>query len=156
MAEHIAIAARNHVELLASHCVMQKKQLENLKSELQDLKVEYAVLDESHNESLRQVVDLTDDIALLKELADLRVEGNYSDCEVLVSNLSDDTEGYMIKSLFSQHGYVDRIEFHPDNNMAVVEYDDLQSVDKLFAYQKSLSEGLRLCGSTLKCVRLSC
>ena len=100
-------------------------------------------------------MDLTEEIALLKELADLRGEEDCSDYEVLVSNLSDDTEEDMIKSLFGMHGRVEYVEFYPDNNMAVVTYEDSLSIDNLFAYQKSSAKGLRLRGATLNCMRLS-
>ena len=155
MSEHLISTAKAHVELLASHCMAQRKQLETLQSELQDLKVTHAALDESHNESLRQNVDLTEKIDLVKQLADLRGVGDGFFCAVLVSNLPDGATEQMIKSLFGMHGTVDHIEFYPYSNMAVVDYEDELSIDKLFAYQKSLAKGLRLRGSTLKCMRLS-
>ena len=100
-------------------------------------------------------VDLTEDIALIKELADLRCGDNFSsECELLVSNLAYGTTERMIKSLFGQHGKVDCIEFYPDNNMAVVEYEDSFSIDKVFAHQESSAKGLSLRGSTLNCVHL--
>ena len=61
----------------------------------------------------------------------------------------------MIKSLFGQHGRVDRIEFYPWSKMAVFEYADESGIEKLFDYQKSSAKGLRLRGSKLNCIRLS-
>ena len=141
--EHLESTTKHHLDLLTSHCAKQKSSLDQLLSELQDVKLEVAERSESSFD-------------LLKELLDLRCDDNSdSNCEVLVSNLPVVTDEHMIKGLFGQHGQVDRIEFYPINNMAVVEYKLASSVDRLFNYQKSLAKGLRLRGSKLTCIRLS-
>ena len=148
MSEHLESAAKDHVDIFVRHCAEQKQSLENLQLELQDVKLE-AVDIKAKNEPMEENSNH------LKELLDLRCEDNHSDYEVLVTNLSFDTKEDMIKSLFGQHGRIDRIEFYPSSNMAVVEYEDESSIDKLFEYQKSLAKGLRLRGSKLNCIRLS-
>ena len=59
LAEHKTTAAKDHVELLASHCAAQNKQLENLESDLQHLKRSHAALNKIHSQSVQRNVDLT-------------------------------------------------------------------------------------------------
>ena len=143
LTEHLESGTTDHLDLLTIHCTKQKSTLDQLQSELRDLK-------------LKAVERSKSSFDLLKELLELRrVEKFDSNCEVLVSNLPVDTNKHTIKSYFGQHGKVERIEFYPTNNMAVVEYKLKGSVDKLFQYQKSLPKGLRLRGTKLTCIRLS-
>ena len=62
---------------LTSHCAAQNKRLRNLESDLQRLKRSHAALNKVYGESEQRNADLTYENALLKELADLRVEDNF-------------------------------------------------------------------------------
>ena len=150
MTEHVESATKHHLDLLSSHCAEQKKKVKKLQSKLQNLK-------HTASQSASGMEQSHDDISTntLKELLDLRSHCNDSDCEVLVSNLPVDAGEHMIKGLFGQHGQVKRIELYPNRNMAVVEYEDKSSVNRLLDYQKATAKGLCLRGSKLNCIRLS-
>ena len=153
MNDHLDSGAKDHLSLLSELCSKQKNKLEEVQSQLDDLKL-LIVFDYDTIVS-KQCDDKEQDIKFLKELADLRGAENESDCEILVTNLPSDANKQKIKCLFGQHGRVSRIEFYPCKNMAVVEFEISCSVNRVFEYEKTLAKGLRLCGSKLHCIRLS-
>ena len=100
MKDHLDSGAKDHVYLLSKLCSEQKEELEYLGN----IQLKY-------DDMCSQCDNSEQDCEHLKELADLRGEDNDSECEILVTNLSYDTEEHMIKCLFGQHGSVYNIEF---------------------------------------------
>ena len=135
---HLDRDTKVHLALLDDLCTKQRVKNQELEGVQVQLKSTIDHLQTSLTTCTMSITDCSVDCHLLKELVSLRGEHlcSNSNYEILVTNLSDDTTEDMIKSLFGQHGTVDRIEFYEDNNMAVVEYEDMDSVDKLFAYTK--------------------
>ena len=148
MSDHLNSGAKYHVSLLSKLCSKQKEELKEAQAKLKTLQIEY-------DDMCNQCANNERDCELLKELADLRGQGCESEFEILVTNLPDDTNAYMIKGLFGQHGRVSNVVYYPCHNMAVVNFEDFYTVDRVFEYQETLVNGLRLRGSNLHCIRLS-
>ena len=122
--------------------VRLKGQLEGVKAELEDEKVKQR--DTSRDEEK----------TLLKKLCSLRQEDEFDRAsdQVLVHNLPPRTTEQMLKSIFGQHGPVYAVNLYSMPFIAVIEYQNNESIIKLF--RKYNSTGINLLGYKLKCLHL--
>ena len=122
-----------------------KLQLEGVKETLQDEKAKQRDKDSGKDQ----------ENTLLKKLCFLRQEEDVFDQprdQVLVHNLPPQTTEQMLKSIFGHHSPVYAVKLYSMDFIAVVEYQNSDSIFKLF--QKYNSTGIRLVGYQLKCIHL--
>ena len=149
---HMDEAAKDHLQLITKKLAKQEeelKELAHIKKELMEKEVD-TKQEMAHKDNQLALKDKT--IDLLKQLCQIRNDSGESDSQVLVSNFGRFDDEHVIKSLFGQFGRIQHIDFHPWRSMAVIEFMQCSSVDRLF--ERYNTRGISLRGISLYCTRL--
>ena len=153
MTAHMDEATKDHLQLVTKKLTKQEEELKELtyaKKELiqkeVDTKQEIVLKD-------NQLALKDKTINLLKQLCQIRNDSGVSDNQVLISNFGSFEAEHVIKSVFGQFGRIQHIDFHPWKSMAVIEFVQCTSVERLF--ERYNTRGITLRGATLFCIRLS-
>lgn len=169
MSSHFDEAIREHVRLLSEFSLEQrracqraesiasrlKSEIDDIRKELTDKELELQSKEEEITECKASLAEKDHETLLIKKLCEWQGVDCLTANHVLVSNFSvGDTTEQMIKSLFGNHGRIRDIELYPWEGIAVVEYCDPASVDRLFLYKQHSSKGIKLRGAKLHCIRL--
>lgn len=153
MAGHVDQAVKEHLEIMKIKISRQQTQIDawtSLYAELQhDLMIKQIEVDSVDGKiSAKDRV-----IAILKKLCEERDGNCVPEHQVLVTNFDTYVNEHMIRSLFGQFGRMDQVEFYGYRQIAVVEYFDEHSVDRVF--HRYNTRGISLRGYQLECFRLS-
>ena len=136
--------AERTCEGLRAYKAADKREIHELKTELERLKQEKVKKDE--------------EVDLLKRLCHLRMKEDYY-CyaynQALVINLPERADEDMLRGLFGQYGPVDEVDLYDDKHygcIAVVEYESNRSMRAML--RKYDSTGIKLLGCQLECIHL--
>ena len=162
MKAHLDEAMKDHldsmVKTFSSMKVAYKDEMdevtEKLKKVMEELKEVKQELVDTKAQQRDRESGRDQEITLLKKLCAVRQEDDFDEPrdQVLVHNLPSRTTEQMLKSTFGQHGPVFTLKLYSRHSVAVVEYQNNESIPKLF--QKHNSTGIKLLGHQLKCIHL--
>ena len=140
--------AEKTCEGLRAHQAADRREIHELKTELERLKQEMSIKD----------VEKDEKIDLLKRLCDIRGENDYSWYaynQAIVINLPERADEGMLRGLFGQYGPVDEIEMYDDDRYGCITVVSYERNDAMYAMLKKYSSsGIRLLGYQLKCIHL--
>ena len=140
--------AKKTCEASRAHQAADRREIHELKTELERLKLEKS----------KQDVAKDEEIDLLKRLCDIRGGNDYSLYaynQAIVINLPARADEDMLSGLFGQYGPVNEVEMYDDHRYGCIAVVSYESNDAMYAMLKKYSSsGIRLLGYQLKCIHL--
>jgi hypothetical protein len=152
MAAHKDQAAKDHLQLVTKKLTKQEEELKELVSLREKLDLVQKELSQKDVDTRQEITCKEKAINSLKRLCDARDSEGVSDNQVLVSNFGVVEAEHIFKSLFGNFGRVQRIEFYPLRNIAVIQFEETYSVERLFVRYNTT--GITLRNIKLDCIRL--